>query len=207
MNVFFLVMSILAVLGATGMVLRRNPIYGLIFLLISFGAAAGIFYALNAEFLAFAQVLVYAGAIAVLFLFVLMFVDLKRRGEENLPQRVDSLSVYEPKSVEISTPEEEDRWVVHPGAAVMSVSMLAVMLFVIMGLPDSFESFDSFNGGVAPHSEFGSIKSFGKVMIQGFPLHFEVVGLIILVGVMGAVVLGMRIDRTPQAETLEDTKD
>lgn len=205
MNVFFLVMSILAVLGATGMVLRRNPIYGLIFLLLCFGSAAGVFYALSAEFLAFSQVLVYAGAIAVLFLFVLMFVDLKRRGEDILPQRVDSLAVYEPKSVQISTPEEEDHWTVHPGAALLSVSLLAVMLFVIADLPE--ERWDQNLAENVPAEGFGSIETFGKVMIQDFPLHFEVVGLIILVGVMGAVVLGMRIQRTPQADSSEGTKD
>jgi len=206
MGLVFLISSALAVLGASLMVVRRNPIYGLLFLLLSFSGAAGVFYSLNATFLAVSQILVYAGAIAVLFLFVLMFVNLRRTGEERLPVRVGSLAVYDPASVTDDTIEEKDRWTFRLGAGVAAMTLFIIMAWVIISLP---ESWDATFGKLKPVGEtraertevygadlgiFGSVKDFGQVMIRDYWLHFEVVGLIVLVGVIGAVVLGKRVE-------------
>lgn len=215
MGVVFLVSSALAVLGASLMVVRRHPIYGLLFLLLSFMGAAGVYYSLNATFLAVAQILVYAGAIAVLFLFVLMFVNLRRTGEEQLPVRVGSLAVYDPAAVPETRVEETDLWTFRPGAGVAALSLFIVMAWVIAGLPEAWGK--PFGEITYPHGSrevlaanpellaeragvvkdklgiFGSIKDFGQVMIRDYWLHFEVVGLIVLVGVIGAVVLGKRV--------------
>lgn len=206
MGVVFLISSALAVLGASLMVVRRNPIYGLLFLLLSFAGSAGVFYSMNATFLAVAQILVYAGAIAVLFLFVLMFVNLRRAGEEQLSVRVGSLSVYDPASVPEVRVVEHDQWTFRPGAGIAALTMFIVMAWVIVGLPEAWdqqfgvmkypgatkeERTDLLNDNLGT---FGSIKDFGQVMIRDYWLHFEVVGLIVLVGVIGAVVLGKRVE-------------
>jgi NADH-quinone oxidoreductase subunit J len=68
----FLVISLVAVGAALGLVLRRNPIHGALFLVVNLGSIAALYLMLGAEFLAAAQVIVYAGAIMVLFVFAIM---------------------------------------------------------------------------------------------------------------------------------------
>ena len=70
--VAFFVVAILAVASALGLVLRRNPIHGALFLVVNLGCVAVLYLLLNAEFLALAQVIIYAGAIMVLFVFAIM---------------------------------------------------------------------------------------------------------------------------------------
>ena len=68
----FLIVSVIAVGSALGLVLRRNPIHGALFLVVNLGSVAALYLLLDAQFLAWAQVIVYAGAIMVLFVFALM---------------------------------------------------------------------------------------------------------------------------------------
>ena len=70
--VTFFVLAALAVGSAAGLLLRRNPIHGALFLVVNLGTIAALFLTLRAEFLAAVQVIVYAGAIAVLFVFAIM---------------------------------------------------------------------------------------------------------------------------------------
>lgn len=202
MGAFFLVSSTIAVLGAGLMVVRRNPVYGLLFLLLSFGGVAGVFFSLQASFLAVAQVLVYAGAIAVLFLFVLMFVNLRREGDDDLPVRVGSLAEYDPAKVPEPRAEEPERFAFRLPAAVFAVTLLMVLGWVIMRLPADWDQpfaniSRNMHGASQPGGEalgyFGSVRDFGQAMMRDFWLHFEVIGLVVLIGVMGAVVLGKRI--------------
>jgi NADH-quinone oxidoreductase subunit J len=68
----FSVIAVVAVLSGLGLVLRRNPIHGALFLVVNLGCVAALYLLLNAEFLALAQVIIYAGAIMVLFVFAIM---------------------------------------------------------------------------------------------------------------------------------------
>src|SRR6266581_672445 len=70
--VAFAVLAVLVLGSAAGLLLRRNPIHGALFLVVNLASVAGLFLTLRAEFLAAAQVIVYAGAIAVLFVFAIM---------------------------------------------------------------------------------------------------------------------------------------
>ena len=209
MDILFLLSSALAVLGGVLMVSRKNAVYALLFLLVSFAGAAGVFYSLNATFIAISQILVYAGAISVLFLFVLMFMDLRRAGESVLPQRVGSLSVYDPAATIAPAARERDKFDFHPAAAIAALTMFAVMAVVIVGLPAAWDSFGTVPvmsevkpGQPTEQHYFGATAEFGAITIQDFPLHFEVVGLVVLVGVMGAVVLAGRLrdEEKPKAE-------
>src|SRR5688572_23636935 len=80
--IFFYLLAAISVLAAIGMVVARNPVHSAIFLVLTLFNTAGIFIMLGAEFLAAAQVIVYAGAVLVLMLFFLMLVD-----PQNLPER------------------------------------------------------------------------------------------------------------------------
>ena len=221
MGTIFLLSSVLAVVGAVLTVSRKNPVYSLLFLLASFGGSAGVYYSLSATFVAVSQIIVYAGAIAVLFLFVLMFIDLGRKGEESLPERVGSLAVYEPAAANITVPVERDRYMFSLPAALVSMALFAMFVLVIGGLPENFDAFQLIKQhetviGVTPVGKnavikteyFGSLLEFGKVMMEDYPLHFEVVGLVILIGVMGAVMIGRNIrDAEESASGLAQPKN
>ena len=88
---FFYLLAIISMLAAIGMVVARNPVHSAIFLVLTLFNTAGIFVMLGAEFLAAAQVIVYAGAVLVLMLFFLMLVDpqtLPERGGGHPVQRI-----------------------------------------------------------------------------------------------------------------------
>lgn len=211
MDVIFVVSAVVSVVGAVLMVLGRNPVYALVFLLMSFCGAAGVFYSLNATFVAVSQILVYAGAIAVLFLFVLMFVDLGKKGEEQLPKRVDSLATYEPAAVSEAKIQKGKAFQFNYAAALVALAVLSVFVWAALALPEEgYGTFGAFPIAIpdstpdAPKGAvlyFGSTESIGRALFFDFPLHYEVVGLVILVGVMGAVILGKRISDEQREDT------
>ncbi len=78
MNALFIISAILALLGAIGLIAHRSPVYSVLFLIVSFFGLAGLFLSLQAEFLFIIQIIVYAGAVMVLFLFVIMLLNLNK---------------------------------------------------------------------------------------------------------------------------------
>ena len=83
----FWILAGVTVLGAIGVITRKNPVHSALLLIATLMSLAGIYVLLEAEFLAAVQVLVYAGGVMVLFLFVIMLVDLAQRGQEPAPAR------------------------------------------------------------------------------------------------------------------------
>ena len=81
MDKFFYFLSFLAILAAVMVVLSRNPIHSVLYLILTFFAIGGHYILLNAQFLAIVHIIVYAGAIMVLFLFVIMFLNLNKDSE------------------------------------------------------------------------------------------------------------------------------
>lgn len=86
-TIFFWFFSLLGIAGGLGLVLNRNPVYAALSLVVNFFSIAGLYLSLQAEFIAVVQIIVYAGAIMVLFLFVIMLLNLSH--EEDL-KRFDS---------------------------------------------------------------------------------------------------------------------
>jgi NADH:ubiquinone oxidoreductase subunit 6 (subunit J) len=205
MEVFFIFSSIVAVAGAVLVVTQRVAIYSLLGLLISFFGTAGIFYSLDAGFLAVAQILVYAGALAVLFLFVLMFAS-DAPPEAGPLVTVESRKVFDPaKITESAQGRPKPRFVLpSPLAAVVSISLLVVMYVAILKLPDSFKTFGALPasvdvarttqepGAAKPATDvvvFGSTHAMSYTIFDRFPLAFEVVSLLIFAAILGAVLL------------------
>lgn len=204
MEVLFIISSIVAVAGAVLVVSQRVAIYSLLGLLVSFFGTAGIFYTLDAGFLAVSQVLIYAGALAVLFLFVLMFAS-------DAPPAVGPLvtvqarKVFDPSKVEQPQGREKPRFAVPSAlAALIALCTLAVMYVAIMKLPASFKTF----GELPPSVEvarntqprdaaqpvtdavvYGSTQGMSYTIFDRFPLAFEVVSLLIFAAILGAVLL------------------
>jgi NADH-quinone oxidoreductase subunit J len=90
---FFYLFAVLAVAGAVGVVVSRQPVHSALALLISLLSVAGLFVLANAEFLFAVQMLVYAGGIMVLFLFTIMLVNVKRTGKEPYVHRQAGLAI------------------------------------------------------------------------------------------------------------------
>src|SRR5215213_2437585 len=80
-QILFLFLSVLAIVAAAGVVLSKNPVYSVLYLIITFFAISGHYVLMNAQFLAIVNIIVYAGAIMVLFLFVLMLMNLNKESE------------------------------------------------------------------------------------------------------------------------------
>src|SRR5450755_1688783 len=80
-QLLFWFLSILAIIGAAGVVLSKNPVYSVLWLIVVFFAISGHYILMNAQFLAIVNIIVYAGAIMVLFLFVIMLMNLNADAE------------------------------------------------------------------------------------------------------------------------------
>ncbi len=182
----FYYMAAASVASAILAVTRKNPVHSMLWVLALFLHVAGIFLLLDAEFLAAVQVVVYAGAILVFYLFVLMLLDLP--GEE-------------------ARPRFGHHW---PLAAAVGLSFAALAWFAgsshdPAGSPTPVETVDTTGLGVAPATESspatpvaaeslfqGKISEIGKELFGPFALPFEIASLVLLAAIVGAVVLARR---------------
>ncbi len=158
-KVLFFVFAVPLVATALGVLLSRNPVYAAINLVAAFFCMAGIYVLLTAHLIAFMQVLVYAGAVMVLFLFVIMLLSL---GDEHL--------VPEPS-------KRAMQWVGVVGA----IALAAVIATAVSTVGDG--------GAANVDSAFGTVKAVGRVLFTEFLLPFEATSLLLLVAIVGAVVV------------------
>ena len=166
-KVLFLVFAVLSVAGGIATITRKNIVHGLLFLVFTFLNVAAIFFLSQAYFLAVVQILVYAGAIMVLFLFVIMLLNLRTFEQEEQTHR-------------------GQRWV----ALGMSVLVLAEFVIVLAGI-----TFTSAHGGFSPAAIAaggGSTKMFGHELFSHMLLPFEVASVVLLVAMVGAIILVRR---------------
>jgi NADH-quinone oxidoreductase subunit J len=166
---FFIVFAALAVGGAVGVITRSNIVHALLLLVFTFVNVAAIYMLTQAYFLAVIQVLVYAGAILVLFAFVVMFLNLREFMEQEQMHR-------------------SQRWVV----LVLAPIMLAEFVFVALGI-----TWASVQGGMDPvavAAAGGNTRAIGMVLFNDMLLPFEVASLILLVAMVGAIVLAKKED-------------
>jgi NADH-quinone oxidoreductase subunit J len=160
----FYFLSFLAVFFALLVVTAKNPVHSVLYLILAFFAIAGHYILLNAQFLAVVHIIVYAGAIMVLFLHVIMLLNLNADTE---PQHNNSAKL----------------------AAAVGAGLLLVILIASLkksgitgygGLNDIYTN------------QIGSVKNLGKVLFKDFLLPFEVSSLLFLAGIIGTVVLGKK---------------
>ena len=161
--VFFAVVAALAAVSAVGVVVSRRPLYAALSLVLNMLALALLFLLLSAQFLAAAQVIVYAGAVMVLFVFVITLLN---------PAREDS-PVRDPLQV---------------GAAVFlaaAFTVLAAIAFLLPSQPLDFPGSSSLSDG----SVLGSIQALGGALFNDFAYPFEITSLVLVVAAVGAVYL------------------
>jgi NADH-quinone oxidoreductase subunit J len=164
-KVFFLYCAFASVVSAGMMISRDNLLHGVLWMLTFFVHVAGIFLLLNAEFIAALQIMVYAGAILVLYLFLIMLLDI--RGLAAQRQRHASA----------------------PVAGLLAGVMGALMLLVL-----TRADFDGTHGTAtaAAIAQTGNVQSVAKGLFTTYLLPFEVASLILLVAMVGAVLLAKK---------------
>jgi NADH-quinone oxidoreductase subunit J len=156
----FLVLALVAITSALGMLISRNAIYSALFLVLNFATVAVFFLLLNAPFIAVAQVSVYAGAIMVLFLFVIMLLGAERAGQ------TQSIPWQRPLAITLAI-------VLLLEAGFILYSQRGVLPLVTGDLPIGF----------------GSPAQVGTILFSDYLLPFEVTSVLLLVAMIGAIVL------------------
>ncbi|HYG04309.1 MAG TPA: NADH-quinone oxidoreductase subunit J [Chryseosolibacter sp.] len=155
----FYFLAFLSVLSALMVVFSRNPIYNVLYLVITFLCVGGHYLLLSADFLFAVHIIVYAGAIMVLFLYVIMLLNLNKETE---PQKNTFFKF----------------------AAIITAGLL--MIVIVGALRASEAAMVAFDN----HNNIGLVKNLGKMLFNEFLLPFEIVSLLLLTAMVGAVMLG-----------------
>jgi NADH-quinone oxidoreductase subunit J len=162
--VVFIILAPLSVVAAVGMVLSRNAVYSALLLVVNFFCLAGFYVLLEAQFVAAVQVIVYAGAIMVLFLFVLMLLGV---GNE----------------VVVKEQMRGQR----PAAVLLTLGLLVA---IVGGLAAGV--FDAAPASLAAANEGGNVQAIGRLLFTHYTFAFETAGILLVVAAVGALVLGKR---------------
>jgi NADH-quinone oxidoreductase subunit J len=158
----FYAFGAVAILASLLVIAQRNPIYSVLLLIASFGALSGLYVLLEAPFVAVIQIVVYAGAIMVLFLFVIMLLSLTHEGDAG-----PRLSLHQ---------------------VVGGVAAVGVFAGLVVALVRWRETL----GGIRGHetlARFGTLEQVGGLLYARWLLPFEAVSLLLLVAMVGAVVV------------------
>ena len=166
MTLFYL-FAVVAVVTSLLVIAQRNPIYSVLLLVASFGALSGLYVLLDAPFVAAIQIIIYAGAIMVLFLFVVMLLNAPREDTEY---------------------DERTHPLARPGpmrfGALLAAALMVELVWALtrtVGRPSAFAG-----AGVQ------SIAAIGRTLFTQYAFPFEVTSVLILVAMVGAVVLARR---------------
>jgi len=160
----FIILAPLSVVTAVGMVLSRNAIYSALLLVVNFFCLAGFYVLLEAQFVAAVQVIVYAGAIMVLFLFVLMLLGIER--EEVLTETIRGQ---------------------RPAAVLLTLGLLVgIVAALLAGV------FDTAPASLAAANQGGNVQAVGRLLFTHYTFAFETAGVLLVVAAVGALVLGKR---------------
>jgi NADH-quinone oxidoreductase subunit J len=161
-EILFWLLSVVAIFSALMVITNKNPVYSVLWLIATFFAISGHYILLNAQFLAIVNIIVYAGAIMVLFLFVIMLMNLNKETE---PQK--------------------NRWLKMAGA----VAGGCMLLVLVAALKDSStKHVDTliYSGNI------GLIKNLGKELFTTYVVPFEISSVLFLSAMVGAVVIGKK---------------
>ena len=168
--IFFLLLSLIAVATALGMLLSRNTIYAALFLVLNFVTVAVFYLLLGAPFIAMAQITIYAGAIMVLFLFVIMLL-----GAESLPE-AEALPWQKPMAAVL--------------AVALAVEATVILLTRARPIGDVAQPDASVNTAT-------NLRALGEALFTQYLLPFEVTSILLLVAMIGAIVLVRKEKRVP----------
>jgi NADH-quinone oxidoreductase subunit J len=183
-TIVFFLFAALSVFAALRVITARNPVHAALFLVLAFFSMAGIWMLLEAEFLAITLVLVYVGAVMVLFLFVVMMLDI------NLEEL------------------KEGFWRWFPVGAVLAAFMVFEMVWVL-GSRQTAET----GAQLAKHAaDYSNTKELGRLIYTDYVYPFELAAVILLVAIVAAIALTLRAGRAkkkqdPSKQVLVKSKD
>jgi NADH-quinone oxidoreductase subunit J len=165
---FFYLFAGVCVASAFMVIASRNPVHSVLFLILTFVSASGLFVLLGAEFLAMILIVVYVGAVAVLFLFVVMMLDV------DFAELRQGFLSYLPVGALV-------------GAVVLVELLLVVGAWVIgPGVPKAITS------PIPPMETVTNTEALGRVLYTDYIYYFQAAGLVLLVAMVGAIVLTLR---------------
>jgi NADH-quinone oxidoreductase subunit J len=170
-TILFYLLAGVAIVASTLVIGQRNPMYSIMLLIASFGALSGLYIQLDAPFVAMAQIIVYAGAIMVLFLFVVMLL--------NAPQ------------------EDAAEWdrthpMRRPGFARVGALLAGLLIVQLAWALIRANGFGAAVGERGDAAAIGSVRAVGRVLFTDYMFAFEATSVLILVAMVGAVVLARR---------------
>jgi NADH-quinone oxidoreductase subunit J len=180
-HLLFLALAALAVVAAFNVILQRNPIYSAIGLIVVLCALAALFLTLHAQFIAAIQIIVYAGAIMVLFVFVIMLLNVKEEATKGDRQKYL-------------------KWIAGP----LFLALLAEIAVVLRAVDMPAPAITNPNQTADPSTSLGTVESIAHGMFTDFVLPFEATSVLILMAIVGAMYLARRgsradFDRIEQA--------
>jgi len=165
--IVFIILAVVAIGSAIGMLLNKNAVYSALFLILNFATVAVFYIILGAPFIAMTQVTVYAGAIMVLFLFVIMLL-----GAEELAGERTKFDLQA------------------PAAYVLGLLVLVELVVVIFFRDTVFAEFRAL-------TDFGTPQNIGRVLFNDYLLPFEITAFLLLAAMVGAIVIARRVRRKP----------
>ncbi len=166
--IFFYLFAGITVASAVMVVTAKNPIHSVLFLILAFVNAAGLFVLLGAEFLAMILIVVYVGAVAVLFLFVVMMLDV-----DFAELRQGFLSYL-------------------PVGGLVGAVMLAELLVVLGGWVIGPDVAKAITAPIPSVSAINNTQALGLVLYTRYVYYFEAAGVILLVAMIGAIVMTLQ---------------
>jgi NADH-quinone oxidoreductase subunit J len=161
-QILFWFLSVVALFSALMVITSKNPVYSVLWLIVTFFSISGHYILLNAQFLAIVNIIVYAGAIMVLFLFVIMLMNLNKETE---PQK--------------------NRWLKMAGA----VAGGCLLLVMVAALRDTDIKHQQ---ALVNAGSIGLIKNLGKELFTTYVVPFEISSVLFLSAMVGAVVIGKK---------------
>ena len=154
--------------AALGVVVSKNPVHSALFLVLTFFSCAAIWLMLEAEFLAITLVLVYVGAVMVLFLFVVMMLDI------NVAKMREGFVSYLPIGV------------------LFAFLMLAIMVYVVGPVGPDVMNTAALDNAIVHASDYSNTEALGEILYTDYVLAFEIAAIILLVAIIAAISLTLR---------------
>jgi NADH-quinone oxidoreductase subunit J len=164
-TLIFVILSLVAVGAATNILAQKHPINGALSLIVTFIALAGIYIQMHAEFIAVMQIVIYTGAIMVLFVFVILLLNVREESEPRPALRViNYLGI--------------------PLCILLAVEVSLIVFKAFAGYGISLST--------SPSNFAGNTASIGKELYTRYILPFEVTSVLLLVAIVGAIVMAKR---------------
>ncbi len=168
-TLLFYVFSALMLLSGVVVITARNAVHSVLFLILAFFNAAGLFVLMGAEYVAMLLVIVYVGAVAVLFLFVVMMLD-------------------------VAAIKQRENWKKHvPVGLIVGAVLLAELVLVFKTWLSSENAINNRLFPVANRDALGTAQALGDILYTNYVYAFQISGLILLVAMIGAITLCFRV--------------